>query len=375
MRYKTGDHFKLLNAKVTSDYLRVSFGIFSVEKDLREDKISLIRLFGVKVYEATKKSTRKNEDFVLCDEILRRAIAINGEFDVYVSLIGSPSGEMYCFSNLVKQFTLINNISRYCLIVDSSWKKSLCSFLFRNICCVNIGKRIYIHDTLFYRDKDGHRLYNIFPTTHYLKQDSKLQQNNGFYYDEICKTLGAQPSPFPKLTVSNASIVRVDEYLEKNNINGSKFVIICPDANSCSELSEGLWDDIAKRLIAEGCIVFLNSNKKHTRITNNYSHFFSHEEMYYFASKACCVIGLRSGLLEILSTCGCDIVSIYSGLPERGLLDAMPAKVVFSGFSIKKLPGINKNKIHEYNLDEINVQALKNNILSFVLTNITTRTV
>lgn len=59
-------------------------------------------------------------------------------------------------------------------------------------------------------------------------------------------------------------------------------------------------------------------------------------------------MGLRSGLLEILALSGVEIVSIYTKLPQRGLLNEMPASEVLNGFSMKQLPGIDCTNIFEF---------------------------
>lgn len=68
------------------------------------------------------------------------------------------------------------------------------------------------------------------------------------------------------------------------------------------------------------------------------------------AQHAAAVVGLRSGLIEILASSGTNIFTFYCEFPERGLLKAMTADDVLSGFSLKKLSGLPHSKIFEYSL-------------------------
>lgn len=76
------------------------------------------------------------------------------------------------------------------------------------------------------------------------------------------------------------------------------------------------------------------------------------------------VIGLRSGLTEMLAAVGIPSFIVYTGLTQRGMLEAMSAEQVLRGFTLTELPGLEKNKIHEYVYSDSNWQQITSDALN-----------
>ena len=347
---------------------RYHFIFFNIERDRRINKISLVRFLGLpiyiykrtslyserKIFGITLKRKRIN-DSSSCREILnlsrQKVDSLN-----YISLIDSPSGEIYLFLGLLSEFLEKERISDYVLVVNSEWKRRLCMFLSPKSRCCKIDCNFFIYDTIKHTEGDV-TLYNIFPTTHYIEQDKLIVANGAHYYDCICATLGVYKRDVLKPNVSETASNRVREIFSLKKIDPSRIVILCPEANTCSTLSKRFWEALSSDLKERGYHVFLNSSNPKF-ISCTISLFLTHEELFFLAQHAAAVVGLRSGLIEILASSGTKIFTFYSGFPERGLLKAMSPDDVLRGFSLKKLPGLASEKIFEYSLSNVDAEML-----------------
>lgn len=355
--------------KNKKDVDRYHFGFLTIEKDRHIKKISLVRFLGFPIYInkygpsgherklfCVNLNPQKTNDLGVCHEILNISQQ-KVDSRNYISLIGSPSGETYLFLGILSDFLAKERISDYVLVVNSEWKRRLCMFLSPKSRCYKIDCDLFVHDILKFTEGDV-TLYNIFPTTHYLNQDKRIVDNKKtHYYDCVCRTLGVPRNDVLKPSVSEVASNKVNEILSSKNIDPSKIVILCPEANSCSELTKDFWETLSLDLMKRGYIVFLNSSDP-KYVSCSISIFLTHEELFCLAQQAAAVVGLRSGLIEILASSGTRIFTFYGGFPERGLLKAMSADDVLRGFSLKKLPGLPYSKIFEYSLAQFNCEML-----------------
>lgn len=87
---------------------------------------------------------------------------------------------------------------------------------------------------------------------------------------------------------------------------------------------------------------------------------FTLQEAFVIAQHAHAVIGLRSGLLDLLSMTGTPIHAIYTSFKKRIDFPPMSAEHVKTGFDLEKLPKeIRKSKIYSY----LYCDSLADNIL------------
>ena len=76
--------------------------------------------------------------------------------------------------------------------------------------------------------------------------------------------------------------------------------------------------------------------------------FLTFEEAYYLASLSKCIIGLRSGFIEPLTSIkNLPIFCLYTDFKDRGLLKSISSDVVMKSFSLKKLPNCDATMIKE----------------------------
>lgn len=140
----------------------------------------------------------------------------------------------------------------------------------------------------------------------------------------------------------------------------NNFIIITPDAVTLNPLGQYFWTELCKNLNNLGFKIFLNVESRKDTIPAEgiISAFLTIEETYELAKYAKAVIGLRSGLLEILSTTSqVPTFAIYNSYREW-LPNKMSPQEAIKGFTLKSLPNIQPEKIYEYCWNEYSPDEL-----------------
>ena len=240
--------FKFKNQKI-----RISLLVFGLEINTKTKMLTLVRFFGIKIYK------RENDFFkifgfkfylnndndsmrILCKELRD----VPDRF--VINLTTTPSGELFLFMQNFHKFCINNKIgSEVVIVVDSVWKKRLCEFLNPGINIKQIEGRFYTY-SLFCAKMLNKRIYNIFPTRHYLNQDKFLLKGKGHYYDYICKTMKVTKEKLLPLKPRVFAKEVVDRWLFQNNISVEKLIVICPEANTCSSISNMFWQELINKI-------------------------------------------------------------------------------------------------------------------------------
>ena len=63
---------------------------------------------------------------------------------------------------------------------------------------------------------------------------------------------------------------------------------------------------------------------------------------------------MRSGFLECLSQNNVPLYVLYTGFPDRPDFKRLSSDKVLQGYSIKKLPNINTELVHEFDVNKYN---------------------
>lgn len=362
--------------------LRIRFLIFAIEKEINFNVITSLRILGIKIYQSTITQNCitcnlfgvfkwiKKYDFQLQDLSNLKAIInlcmpritqkSNREVVIY-SLSGSPSGESFLVLNNISHLHGSDEFDVY-ICVDKKWKCVLSSMFAPDCKVIFIDRTIFTHvvfSAAFYINRRKYRIYQFFPTTHYIEQDKLIKANGVHYSDYIANKLGLPKLCLAPPLLSNKDFAIAKSVAKSNEINLNHFVIVCPEANSCKQSSGLFWSSICNFLESNGFDVYINSTKD---ISNNFcSEILSHSELYALATQAKLIIGLRSGLLEILAMTGVPIIAIYTSFPKRGALDEMQSSDVMTGFTLKKISGI-KSNVTEFDFNKISEKDVLNAI-------------
>lgn len=113
-------------------------------------------------------------------------------------------------------------------------------------------------------------------------------------------------TPFRAPTVDDISDDAKVRLVNNYEIDRERTVILAPHANLYRPLSVEFWNDLISRLKAEGCVVYTNIARKtdgtmEMPLDGTLPMRVSLNEIYWLADKVRCIIGMRSGLLDLLA--------------------------------------------------------------------------
>ena len=256
-------------------------------------------------------------------------------------------------------------------IATKKYHIDLCHMLHPEIDCIYLPSFFNLnsfHNT--YQEIFNQKtFYNVLPFKHFVNLEKQLQAGEDVHYcKEICKTMGVEYTTKTRLPIISEEIKNsVIEKAKKISLNLNNFVFITPESQSNKEPYDGFWRNIVEHFYKNGVDVFFNVMQLNPKYGTAKTCFLTFEEGYYLASLSKGIVGLRSGFIEPLTSIkDLPIICYYTDLKDRGMLKALPAEIVLKGFSLKKLPNVNKNNIFEYNIHEINEDKVIEKILKYM---------
>jgi hypothetical protein len=259
---------------------------------------------------------------------------------------------------LLEQFQKVQcNGEKPILLVDKAWKRNICHMFAPGYTCVNIDIPIYTYDALKLTDGDGITIFSLFPTTHYLRQDDLIREGKAHYFECIAKDLGVKVAPVYLPSKWKGAALNATR---KYKLNLTKFVIVCPEASTASAIPNSEWVKVIDVIKSLGYDVYLNVTKQHKEFKNEKQFFLKHYELMELAKCAQLIVGIRSGLMEILAVTQVPMIAVYPEIPDR--IELKGVKALLNGFTMKKIPGLNlKNNVFEY-VDTTPVETIIQNV-------------
>ena len=148
--------------------------------------------------------------------------------------------------------------------------------------------------------------------------------------------------------------------IDKIKLNLNKFVFIAPEANSTNLLDKSFWNDIVFYLRKKGYDVFCNVMDNTNLVNNTKTTYLTFSESYILAQKAKCIISLRSGFVELLSTIDIPIFVIYNMVNnnKNRFLNNL-----YENYTLKNYPNLTSHLV-EYKYEKFDqINEIKQNII------------
>lgn len=148
--------------------------------------------------------------------------------------------------------------------------------------------------------------------------------------------------------------------IDKIKLNLNKFVFIAPEANSTNLLDKSFWNDIVFDLRKKGYDVFCNVMDNTNLVNNTKTTYLTFSESYILAQKAKCIISLRSGFVELLSTIDIPIFVIYNMVNnnKNRFLNNL-----YENYTLKNYPNLTSHLV-EYKYEKFDqINDIKQNII------------
>lgn len=282
------------------------------------------------------------------------------------------SGETFLMCYHLKSIFKKNNIKKPIFVAIHPYLKSIVEMFYPDI---NFYKIPNVFWELYFAEGNGlkfsntYKYYNqlLLQHNHFMELESKLQKGKIInFYTAIKERLNIKSENILSPKYSNNVI---ESAKTKIKLLGLKkpFVFIAPDAQSNGTCSKDFWDMLPIKLSNLGYDIYFNSIP--WNIPNSYYKHcnFSLAEARYVAEQADVIIGVRSGLMDVITNKSSKIICIYHAFWDRGnKLPMLEANKVLNGFSLKYLPNTNKNNIFEYNGQQMSEEEIMKSIIKIL---------
>ncbi len=273
--------------------------------------------------------------------------------DVYI--LYSNSGEIYLFfAYLANAFIKKNQSKNPLFIATKKYHIDILKMYFPNAHYIFINKlRLKTQSDVW--DMPNHRYFILFSENHFKKVEQDIKNNDTgdiHYLTSMLKTLNLTVNDFskPEVILSLNSQKLLNFAVHKMQLKLNNFIIISPEAITCEDLSLTFWRKIVQELKKRNFDVLLNITNHKNYITGCKQFELSFTEAFFLAQKAKAVISLRSGFSEFLLPTEIPNISIYTEFRKRAQ-NTFNVEKEIAGFSMLKIPFVNKNKICEINAD------------------------
>lgn len=153
---------------------------------------------------------------------------------------------------------------------------------------------------------------------------------------------------------------KIVEYAKNKGLNLDKFVFLTPECSSNISYDSKFWLLLIEKLKNMGYGIYMNSYKSFKDIPQIVNDCPDLRTTYTLASKAKSIIGIRSGINDLLSTVNVPQHLIYTRFKCDGVNNS---DLNIQEFSLKHLPKVNKDNIYEYSADNLTIEDLLNTIL------------
>lgn len=326
-------------------------------------ELKIFKLFGVTIFK------RIIEDDICSYYYLERLISKQHLADLFfknklkrikydfddVYILHSNSGEIYLFlAYLAKAFLHKNNSQKPLFVATQKYHIDILKLYYPE------AKYIYIPDLRLKSQSNiwqtqGHRFYILFSGNHFTKveEDIKNQEIGQVHYlKSMLRTLNLTENDFYKPDICDDVDLeeKLNNMVNKINLQLNNFIIIAPEAMTCSELPKTFWIKLTQKLKQNKYDIYLNITNKTNKIPDCKTLDLSYREAYFLAKKAKAVISLRSGFSEFLLPTAVPNIAIYTKFRQR-TKNAFTVEKGLEGFSMLKMPFIESTKICEINAD------------------------
>lgn len=104
---------------------------------------------------------------------------------------------------------------------------------------------------------------------------------------------------------------RVSEYFDERGLIPEKTVVLFPYANTIEPININIWEKLAQNLREDGFMVCTNVEPGGVSIPGTESIFVPYADLVPFVEQCGCIVGLRSGIFDIIADAKCCKVVLY----------------------------------------------------------------
>ncbi|MBE7702536.1 MAG: hypothetical protein E7Z89_00640 [Cyanobacteria bacterium SIG28] len=275
----------------------------------------------------------------------------------YAYILNANSGEIYLFlTYLLDALIKKDNAKKPILIATKKYHVDLIKMICPEIPYI-LTSRFYTNIKKEHFEINNTKFQVIFTNKHFDSVENLIINEplgTAHYFEEMQKTLNINPKGLFKKPTKN--IIEAQESLLKKvksiGLDLNNFVIIIPEANSCRLLKNEFWRNLIVNLKKQGYDIFINIalDKFSLDDVEYKTCYLTYAEMFSLACYSKKIYSLRSGLTECLLDANVPMEVYYT--PFRKFI---APKRIHSGFTILKIPNVNKSLIEEKIIDDISI--------------------
>ena len=142
--------------------------------------------------------------------------------------------------------------------------------------------------------------------------------------------------------------------MEREGLEEGRYVVLLPEAMSTEELEDGFWQGLANELRCRGYGVYVNRTSGDAEDTTV-------GVLMELCRHAGGVITLGSGIAIMLVQVATRIDIVYTPLKSRTI--KRDASIVMRLYSVGHLPGLDMQRVGEYDSGKLSTEALTEQIL------------
>ncbi len=366
-------------------YTKQFFGIYKVKFDINTYNV-IYKFLGIRFMKKTffagfsrytilkffkiKQSRKHTLSFLL--PILSAYLHEQNCMQTDIVCLMNRSGETFLMQHHFKEWLKKNKIKQTVFITVFPYLNNLVQMFYPKI-PFSVVPKVFFEIYLAAYDKTelNHKNTRIFfplPHAHFIELEKKQQKERVNFYAAIKNRLKV-----------NGSIITLPKYSEtviksaqaKMKLLGLKkpFAFVAPDAQSNGTNTLDFWNNMIVELSNLGYDMFFNTIPWNVQ-ASYYKHcWLSLSEAKYIAEQADIILGVRSGLMDVIANKKSKIHCIYHAFFDRGKgLPMLDAKKVIKGFSLKYLPYTSSKNVFEYDGQRLSNEELLKEIIRNIKT-------
>lgn len=337
---------------------------------IKKDKEYEINIFNIPIIQYGKK---QNDEMMekyfdlfpskgFSQNLFRCILFQTGNYKTVV-LNRHGMGETYILANLFKYLPLYKDKENLIIAGRREYISDIFEIFCPEISAISIKCDEYLH--FLKNDKYKYKNHNFIlylPITYFDNLYKKMEKDTSLYFvQQIAKYISITDSKiqFNQAIINSEHekflLKKFSKYFSLDNL-----IIVSPHALSSSPYYDNFWKALVNKLKNMGYCVFINSNiaKYYNSIQNN--KLYSVKDIFYITRYAKAVIGLRSGLIDVLSSINTKFHILYTQNPYRKVLNP---ETYIKTHTLKKMPNVNNDNIFEYNTSYVTPGKILEEIL------------
>ena len=274
-------------------------------------------------------------------------------------------GETYLTLHHIKAYNKKYNVKNPIFISCYEYYKSITNLFSFNIPFVKVPiifKELYFVglSTIEYKNMKYHELISH---RYFIEFEKELQNDKkSKFYANLLSKININEKP-QNIEFRQETIDNVNDKIKFLDIK-QPFIFIIPSARSNDTMSEKFWEYLPLKLNNLGYDLFFNTIPYNVP-NSAYKHcHLSLDEAKYMCTKASAIIGIRSGLMDLVLNKTSKIFCFYKKFKDRGIFPELDANKVKETFTLKQLPEANEENIHEYNAEDMEEKEILDDVIS-----------